>query len=132
MPRYDAVDDVSLMREIVRDACWRIAYHESELALAHKKLALMHGLLQRCGLDISERQAKDDYEDRNEDDDCATPQELASFLLGDALNTVAHHERELRGAHVKLAAAKALMLRTDIELPIDEIAEREHERVADR
>jgi len=123
-------DECELMRKIVRDALFKVAYHERELSRAHKLLAVTHALVKRTDIQMTDEEAERIYNEVENEEDCETAVDLLAFTLGSALNGVEYHETELRDAHNNLAQAKALAQRARIEVPIAEIAAEERERMA--
>jgi len=124
------MSECELMHRVVEAAYWKIAYHEKELGRAHKFLAVAHGLVQRTGLEVTEREAQDAHNENEDETDCETPLELLAYTLGSAMNSIAYHEAGLREAHNHLAQAKALALRAAIEVPFEEIEAEARKRAA--
>ena len=123
-------DECELMRKIVRDAFWKVAYHEWELSRAHKFLAVAHALVGRTEMQVTEKEAHEAYNDHEEEEDCETPTTLLAYTLGCAMHRIDYHEAELREGHNNLAQAKALALRAGIEMPLAEIEAEQRKRVA--
>jgi multidrug resistance efflux pump len=120
-------DDVAVMREILRQAFWDLAYHEAQLPKAHRNMANRRALLERAGMVIELRQAQETFDAVEEEGDIKDANQYAAWLLADAAQTIAYHEKELTRAHIKLANAKALMRRANLDLPLADIEAKAHE-----
>jgi hypothetical protein len=104
-----------LMRAIARDVVWDIKYHERELRLAYKGLAFAKTLLDRLDLipQIDLEKARELYAERGEDiNEAYTLDEYIAMIAGSAFDGVRYHEQALLEATDKLAALKALLIRT--------------------
>jgi hypothetical protein len=132
----EGANDVDLVREIVRDACWNIRYHEDRLAREHKKLATIDALLLRTGVTFTRREAQVEverlYDEDGEEERIDNADAFAKYLVVSAVGGIEHHESALRGAHTRLACVKALILRGNYtEISVDKIAEqarRDHDK----
>lgn len=127
-----AADDAHLMRKIVGEAFWGIAYNEERLSLAHKHLAVVRGLLAHTGIKFTDEQAAEQFEGNKDEDTIDNVEDYARFLLGEALYCITHYEKALREDHADLAACKALALRGGYDVPYDEIEAEQRKRLAER
>ena len=108
----EELDDVAVARKLLRDVLWDINYHEEGLTNAHKKYAAAQAMIRRGGYGFTAEEALNKFNDNeNEDDVFDTVDEYACYLIGDMMRYVEYHEKNLRGAHIKLAAVKKLLLR---------------------
>jgi hypothetical protein len=113
------------MRRMIGDAIWSVLYHERELALAHRSLAVVKAALSR-GFSAAELA---DIDNEPEPEDATTALEYARALLCNALDHVTHHEDQLRAAHKDLAFSKAVLARAKYAFDIKEIEAEQTERL---
>jgi hypothetical protein len=90
-------------------------------------MANRRALLERAGMVIELRQAQETFDAVEEEGDIKDANQYAAWLLADAAQTIAYHEKELTRAHIKLANAKALMRRANLDLPLADIEAKAHE-----
>ena len=114
---------VSLLRQQLRGAFWKVGYHEAALRKAHKHIGVVRSFLKHTDFSITDEKASEAFEDGGEMENCESSMELAPWLLGNALHSITYHEEELKKAHAALGNWKALTLRARIELPLAEIEE---------
>jgi len=86
---------VSLLRKILADAFWHIAYHEAELPNAHRKAAVVSAFLERAGMPIDLKDARKVYDAMEDPDEPRDVHEFAAALLVEAENGIEHHETNL-------------------------------------
>ena len=112
--------DVALVRGLLSEALWHVEYHEEGLAKAHNEVALMKALLARG------QYTEFTYDEVSDDDslDDDPPEDAISYvryLVYQAKGGIEYHEKELRTAHLELAAVQALMQRCGLDFNLDEL-----------
>ena len=99
-----------VVRAHVRSVLWDVRYYERRLKNEHRYLALVRGLLERLSYgEIDENKAKETYANDDDKESLQSVDELAHWLLGDALYDVKFTETHLACDHENLALAKALL-----------------------
>lgn len=133
--RGEVQDEIELMRRIIHHAFWDVFYHQHELKDVHKQIACLRALLERCGMgNLSLAYALEFYEqDGNEESKWyGDVKDWITYKAGEIASGLHYEEQELTKAMAELASAKALLIRTGIELPLEEIEEEERKRVYEK
>jgi hypothetical protein len=112
--------------KLMTQAVWSALYHEQELNVPHRHLAVIKAALARGYADDL---AGVTHDSEAEVEDTETPTAYVRALLGRGLSSIKHHEDELNTAHVDLAVIKAIFARLQVKIGMEKIGAEQEERL---
>jgi hypothetical protein len=117
--KTEFADAIEFVREIVRSAFWQIEYHTRGMVSARNNVKRAEELIERGKFDVDAERAD---QDGDGDGIFETVTEFACWILDDRVDTLEHHETQLKKAYTELAMVKIMLQRGNYtEINVEEI-----------